>query len=177
MAFETLDSQTVFRGRVFDVHRDKVRYPDGREVLLDVVAHHGAVTLIPINDEGEILFIRQYRHPAGRELLELPAGVVEEDEPPEAAAGREIREETGMGAHELEPLGEFFLAPGYSTEYMHVFLARNLYPAPLEADEDELLSLEKIPLNRALQMAEEGQFQDAKTLAALLLLRPHVQHR
>ena len=175
MPFETVGSKTIFQGRVFDIRQEQVRMPDGRVINVDVVAHHGAVTLLPVDEEGQIWFIRQYRHPAGKELLELPAGVMESGEPEAESAGRELREETGMAAASLEKLGEFYLAPGYSTEYMHVFLATDLKPDPLEQDEDELLTLEKVPVREALAMAERGEIQDAKTLAALLLARPHLE--
>ena len=171
MAFEVLEREEVYHGRVFDVHKELVRMPDGRPVQIDVVFHHGAVTLVPLDDQGNILFVRQYRHPAGREILELPAGVVEPGEEAEAAAGREIREETGMAAAGLQHLGSFFLAPGYSTERMDVFLSTGLYPDPLQADDDEDLQVEKIPARRALQLAEGGAIEDAKTLAALFLAR------
>lgn len=171
MAFEVISSETVFKGRVFDVRQDQVSLPDGRTARLDVVAHAGAVTLVPLDDAGQIWFIRQYRHPAGRVLLELPAGVMEAGEAPEVTAGREVREEIGMAAAKLELLGEFFLAPGYSTEYMYVYLATGLREDPLQADEDELIEIEKIPAARALEMAAQGEIQDAKSLAALLLAR------
>lgn len=175
MTFETLHSETVYRGRVFDVHRDQVRLPNGQSVPFDVVVHQGAVTLVPLDADGSLWFIRQYRYPVGVDLLELPAGVMESGEDPQISAERELREEIGMAARQMQKLGEFFLAPGYSTEYMHVFLATDLAHAPLPADEDEFLSIERIPVMEALRMAENGQIQDAKTLAALLLLRPHLQ--
>lgn len=174
MVFETVKSETVYQGRVFDVRREQLRLPDGRMAQIDVVAHHGAVTLLPIDEEGQIWFVSQYRHPAGRILLELPAGVMEAGEDPVVTARREIREEIGMAAGKLQKLGSFFLAPGYSTEYMHVFLATGLQPDPLQADDDELLNIEKMPVELALRQAETSQIQDAKTLAALLLARPHL---
>ena len=172
MAFETVTSEVVYQGRVFDVRRDQVRMPSGRLAYLDVVAHRGAVTIIPVDEQGQIWFIRQYRHPALSTLLELPAGVKEPGEAPETSALREIREEIGMAARQIQKVGEFFLAPGYSTEYMHVYLARDLVPDRLEGDEDEYLSVERVPCEHAYQLAESGAIQDAKSLAALLLVRP-----
>jgi 8-oxo-dGTP pyrophosphatase MutT (NUDIX family) len=125
--------------------------------------------------EGNLLFVRQYRHAAGMDLLELPAGTRDGDEPFEECAAREIREETGMEAGMLTHVGSFYLAPGYSTEYMGVFLATDLKLNPLEADDDEFLSVEKMPVKEALQMAERGEMPDAKTLAALLLARPYLE--
>jgi len=177
MAFETTQSEAVFHGKVFDVRKDRVRMPDGKLVDLDIVEHNRSVSMVPLDERGRIWFVRQYRHPAGRELLELPAGVIEEDEPPIESAQREIREEIGMAAGSLEEIGRFYLAPGYSTEYMYVYLATKLSAAPLEQDEDEFITLEKIPLEEAMQMAAEGEFEDAKTLAALLLTRRYLQKR
>ena len=171
MTFETIDSETVFKGKVFNVRRDRLSLPNGEQTDIDVVEHSGAVTLLPIDDQGKVWLVRQYRHPAKSELLELPAGVINKDETPEACARREIREEIGMSARELLKLGEFFMAPGYSSEYMYVFLATGLNPDPLQADEDEFLSVEKIPLDQLYQMAEQGEIRDSKTLAVLFLAR------
>jgi ADP-ribose pyrophosphatase len=172
MPYETIQSETVFSGRVFNVRQDQVRLPDGRLVRLDIVEHNGAVTVVPVDAEGQIWFVRQYRHPAEATLLELPAGVMEDTEGPEASALRELREEIGMTADKLQKIGEFFLAPGYSTEYMHVYLATALRPAPLPRDEDELIEIEKIPIQRAYTLLREGVFRDSKTLATLLLAQP-----
>ena len=172
--FERLHSELVYHGRVLDVCRDQVRLPDGKQIHLDVVVHRPAVTILPLDGQGQIWFIRQYRYPAAKELLELPAGVLEEDEEPALGAQREMREETGMAAGRLVKIGEFFLAPGYSTEYMYVFLATDLRSDPLQQDADEYLSIEKIPFDQVNEMVEAGQLQDAKSLAALLVARPYL---
>jgi len=174
MNFETVRSETVFQGKVFDLRQDEVRLPDGKTMALDIIAHRGAVTIIPLDDQGQIWFIRQYRHAAGKELLELPAGAQEEDEAPEISAQREIREEIGMAARELRELGGFYLAPGYSTEFLRIYLARDLYEAPLDPDEEEMIEIEKLPVGQAYDLAESGQVSDAKTLASLLLARPYL---
>jgi ADP-ribose pyrophosphatase len=174
MPFETIHTETIFSGRVFKVRIDQVRLPDGRQVRLDIVEHRGAVTLVPVDADGQIWFVRQYRHPAGELLLELPAGVMEESEGPEASALRELQEEIGMAAGSLQKIGEFFLAPGYSTEYMYVYLATGLRPDPLPRDEDELIEIEKIPIQRAYELIKEGVFRDSKTLATLLLAQPYL---
>jgi len=174
MPFELLGSEHLFKGRVFTIRRDIVRTPDGRETKMDIVEHHGSVILLPIDEGGNLLFVRQYRHAAAQDLLELPAGTLEVGEPPEECAAREIREETGFAAGELEEIGRFYLAPGYSTEFMVVFLATRLTHSPLQADADEFLQLEKIPVHLALEMAERGEVPDAKSLAALFLARPHL---
>lgn len=167
--FRLLKSEVLFQGRAFSIRRDVLLTPDGRETRFDIVEHHGSVILIPLDDEGNILFVRQYRHAVRGDLLELPAGSLDEGEAPEMCAARELREETGYAAQVLEKVGEFYLAPGYSTEKMTVFIARQLYAAPLEADADEFLDLVRLPLNEALRAAEAGNIPDAKSLAALYL--------
>lgn len=171
MSFELIHSETLMKGHAFTIRRDTMKTPDGRETKFDIVEHGGSVIIIPVDDDGNLLFVRQYRHAAGMDLLELPAGTRDGDEPFDQCAAREVREETGMEAGTLTYVGSFYLAPGYSTEYMGVFLATDLKPNPLEADADEFLSVEKIPVKQALQMAEHGDMPDAKTLAALLMAK------
>ncbi len=174
MPYQIIESEVVFQGRVFDVRMDRLSLPNGARARIDLVVHKAAVTLLPVDASGNIWFIRQYRHPAGKVLLELPAGVLEEAELPEDGAGRELREETGMAAEKLRRLGQFYLAPGYSTEILHIFLAEQLYYSPLEADVDEVIEVEKIPVKVAYQMAESGEIEDAKSLGTLLLARPYL---
>jgi ADP-ribose pyrophosphatase len=171
MNVETLSSETVFTGRVFGVRRDRVVLPNGRQHTFDIVTHAGAVTIVPLDEQGRVWFIRQYRHPAGEVMLELPAGVIENGENPAASALRELREEIGQTAAELSLLGTFFLAPGYSTELMHVYLARQLSPAPLPGDADEQIEVAPTPLDEVDGLVWRGAVRDAKSLAALLLLR------
>jgi ADP-ribose pyrophosphatase len=175
MPFELIKSETLLQGRTFKVRRDHLKTPDNRETKLEIVEHGGSVVLLPLDDEQNVLFVWQYRHAAGRDLLELPAGTRHDQEPFEECAAREIREETGMEAGRLEKLGEFYLVPGYSTEYMAVFLATQLSENPLQADEDEFLQVEKIPWKKAMEMAADGKIQDAKSLAALFLARSYLE--
>jgi ADP-ribose pyrophosphatase len=175
MAFELLESDIVYQGRAFTIRRDTLRLPDGRETRLDIVEHIGSVIILPLEADGHLLFVRQYRHAAGLDLLELPAGTLDEGEVPEECAKRELREETGMAAGKLESLGGFYLAPGYSTEYMHVYLATDLHDDPLEADADEFLTVERIPVAEVLTLCENGEIPDAKSLAAFLLARKYLE--
>jgi ADP-ribose pyrophosphatase len=177
MPFETLNKETVYRGKAFDVRRDQVRLPNGQVAFLDIVEHPGAVTLIPIDSQDRILFVRQYRHAAGLDLLELPAGTLEEGEEPEVCAHREVREETGMSAGKMRKIGGFLLAPGYSTEYLTIYLATDLYPDPLQGDDDEFISVENIPLKKVPELISQGVIQDAKSLAAWLLAQPFLERR
>ena len=173
--FELLNSETLLQGRAFKIRRDLLKTPDGRETKFDIIEHGGSVVIIPVDAEGNLLFVRQYRHAAGSDLLELPAGTRDGDEPFEECAAREIREETGMEAGSLQKVGEFYLAPGYSTEFMAVFIATDLKHNPLEADDDEFLSVEKIPVKKAFELAMQGEVPDAKSLAALLMARSFLE--
>ncbi len=175
MTFTTLGQEAIYQGHAFNVRRDKVRLPNQRTMHVDVIEHAGAVTILPVDGEGRILFVRQYRHAVGRELLELPAGTLKEGELPEACALREIREETGFAAGKMVKLGEFFLAPGYSTEYMVVYLASGLSHDPLPQDKDEFITLQAVPIDQAFSMAVSGELMDGKSLAALLLAHPYLQ--
>jgi ADP-ribose pyrophosphatase len=175
MPFELLHSDTLLKGRAFAIRRDTMRTPDGRETKFDIIEHGGSVVIVPVDADGNILFVRQYRHATGRDLLELPAGTLDEGEDPDVCAAREIREETGFAAAALERLGQFYLAPGYSTEFMVVYLARDLRHDPLEADADEFISVERVPVDRAMDMARRGEVPDAKSLAALFLASPHLR--
>ena len=175
MPFELIKSETLLQGRAFKVKRDTLKTPHGDETKLEIIEHGGSVVLVPVDDDGNLLLVRQYRHAAKQDLLELPAGTRNGEEPFEACAAREIREETGMEAGNLQKVGDFYLAPGYSTEFMAVFLATELRHNPLEADFDEFLQVEKIPVKKAIELFQSGKMLDAKSLAAWLLAMPHLE--
>jgi ADP-ribose pyrophosphatase len=163
------------KGRAFSIRRDHLKTPDGGETKLEIIEHGGSVVIIPVDENGNVLLVRQYRHATGKDLLELPAGTLDEGEDSEICAAREIREETGMAAGVLTKLGEFYLAPGYSDEFMIVYLATELSDSPLDADDDEFLSVEAVPIAEAIRMAESGELPDAKSLAALFLAKPSLE--
>jgi ADP-ribose pyrophosphatase len=173
---EVLSSEVVYEGRAFHVRRDRVRFPNGHATDLDIVDHPGAVTLVPFDGADGIWMVRQYRHPAGQVLLELPAGTLEPGEDPRVCAARECREEIGMAPGRLVPLGECFLAPGYSTEYMYFYLALDLTSAPLTGDLDEDLRVERILLRSLPERIASGELRDAKSLAALYLASDHLSN-
>ncbi len=175
MDFKQVHQEVIYSGRVFDLARVRYRLPDGREHTYDLVSHHGAVTILPVDDEGNIFFVRQFRIGAQENLLELPAGVLEEGEAPEASARREVQEEIGMSAVQLTRLGEFFMVPGYSTEKLVAYLATGLSASSLSQDEDEFLEPQSIPAREVYAMAHRGEIRDGKTLATLLLAQPHLQ--
>lgn len=175
MPFEFIRSETILEGRAFKIRRDVLKTPDGRETKLEIIDHGGSVVIVPVDQEGNVLFVRQYRHATGQDLLELPAGTRDGDEPHEECAAREVREETGMEASQLKRVGEFYLAPGYSSEFMVVFLAMGLKDNPLQADDDEFLQLEKVPVKEVTAMFERGEVPDAKSIAAWFLAKPYLE--
>ena len=177
MTHRLLYREKQYSGPVFDVAKVYLQLPNGRERAYDLVEHDDSVTIIPVDANGQIYFVTQYRVGSDGLLLELPAGVLEHGEDPPVSAEREIREEIGMGAESLRELGGFYLAPGYTDEYMTVYLATGLHPSPLEPDEDEFLNLVTMPVEEAYQKALAGEIQDGKTLAALLLAMPLIRSK
>jgi ADP-ribose pyrophosphatase len=177
MTHQTLHREKQYTGPVFDIAKVFVRLPDGRERSYDLVEHGDSVTIVPVDANGQIYFVTQHRVGSEGLLLELPAGVLEEGEDPLVSARREIREEIGMDADQIIHLGGFFLAAGYSDEYMNIFLATGLYPSPLEPDEDEFLNMVTMSVETVYQTALAGEFQDCKTLAALLLAMPYIKNK
>ena len=172
-----LSRKTLMELRPFDVERVHFRLPDGRERDYDLVQHVDAVTILPVDALGQVYMVRQYRIGAEQELLELPAGVMDAGEEPEVSARRELREEIGKDCGELIRLGGFYMAAGYSSEYMHVFLALDLKDSPLEQDKDEFLTTVTAPIAEVLEMAQDGRLADGKSLSALLLARKELEAR
>ena len=167
-------SEVLLRSRVFDVVRDAVRFPDGHEAERVVVRHPGAVALVALDGEGRWLLVRQYRHPAGRALLEIPAGTLEPGETPRETAARELREETGFAAGSLERLGGTWMTPGFCSEYIHFFLATSLRLDPLPQDDDEQISAPvAMTIDQLLSAVDEGAVEDAKTVVAMTLWQCH----
>ena len=174
MAHQILNRKTVFSTHAFKIEKLHVRLPNKSERDYDLVSHNDSVTIVPLDNEGNIWFVSQYRMGCECEMLELPAGVMNDGEDPETCAAREIREETGFAAGKLTYLGSAYLAPGYASENNHIFLAENLTSSPLDMDEDEFISAKKFSVKEAYEMAENGEIRDSKSLAALLLARKYI---
>jgi ADP-ribose pyrophosphatase len=170
-----LNREQILEGHAFNIQKVLLRLPNGKERNYDLVDHANAVTILPLDEEGMVHFVRQYRVGAEKELLELPAGVIDPGEDPVTTAHRELREEIGMDAENMISLGGFYIAAGYSTEYMHVFLATALSKAPLEQDEDEFLSIEKISFAEAIVMVRNGMIEDGKSISAFHLAFSYFQ--
>jgi ADP-ribose pyrophosphatase len=170
---EFLDSKPVFEGRVFNVTIDTVREGD-RTYIREVVHHPGSAVILPAFDDGTIALVRQYRHPALRYLLELPAGTLNDKERPEEGAARELEEELGLVAGRMERLSEFFVSPGFCQEKMWLYLATDLTATAQRLEEDEILEVIRLPIGRALQMITDGEIEDAKTIIGLMLAAPRL---
>jgi ADP-ribose pyrophosphatase len=166
---KVIDSQRVYEGRVVNLRVDTVRLPNGRTSRREVVEHRGAVAIVPLLDDDTVLMIKQFRLAVNEVLLEVPAGTLEPHEPPEVCAARELEEETGYRAGELRPLFSQYLAPGYSQEILHVFLAGKLQKTAQRVEDDETVEVVPIPLHRAVELVLQGEIRDAKTIAALLV--------
>lgn len=170
---QIINSQKVFSGRVFNVTVDTVREGE-LTYQREVVHHHGSAVILPVFDDGTVALVRQYRHPAVRYLLEAPAGTLDEGERPENGAARELQEELGLVAGRMEKLSEFFVSPGFCEEKMWVFLATELTEGKQNLEEDEVLEVERLSMDEALEMITSNEIQDAKTIIALMLAAPRV---
>jgi ADP-ribose pyrophosphatase len=166
-----LDSQKQFTGRVFEVMRDQVVEPNGRTAIRDVVRHLPAVVVFPRLSKDEMLLIRQYRYAVDEYLWELPAGTVEPGEEIQDAGRRELEEEAGYRAESLSTLASFYSAPGFTDERMHVLLASSLTKTQARPDEDEQIEVHTISFEKAYAMLFGGVIIDAKSIAAMLLVR------
>ena len=168
-----LDSETVFRGRIFYVTVDTVQ--EGEVTYKREVVHHrGSAVILPVFSDYTVALVKQYRHPAVRYLLEAPAGTLEEGEIPEDGAARELEEELGVVAGKLEQLTEFFVSPGFCEEKMWLFLATELSETRQRLEDDEILEIVRVPFSEALEMITDGEIQDAKTIIGLMLAAPRV---
>lgn len=165
---ERLGSREIYRGRTFNVDIDKVRLPNGKEVELELVHHRGAAAVVPVLDDGTVLLVRQYRYATGGWLLEIPAGKLDNGESPETCAGREAEEEVGYRPSKLEPLGWIWSTPGFADEKIWLFLATGLELTKQGLEEDEVLHIERMPLQEAVEQSLSGEIHDAKSAVALL---------
>jgi ADP-ribose pyrophosphatase len=165
---QTIASDRVFEGRVFDVRVDRVRYADGAEHRLDIVEHPGSVVILATPSADELVLVRQYRHPARRMLWELPAGTAEPGEDPAAGAARELAEETGYRAGRIRAIGSLFMTPGFCDEVMHFFQAQELQAGPQSLDEDERIEVLTVTREAAWRLVASGEIADVKTVLALL---------
>lgn len=164
---KTISSEEVFKGRIIRLRVDRVRLPDARESTREIVDHPGAVAIIALDENDQIIMVRQYRKAAEQVMLEIPAGTLEAGEEPLACAQRELREETGLTADHWERLFAYYSAPGFCSEILHVFLASGLHSGQGQPDEDEFVETVRLPLSEAYQMIFSGRIQDGKSIIGL----------
>jgi ADP-ribose pyrophosphatase len=164
----TLHSEEIYSGRVVKLSVLDVRLPDGKEARRELITHPGAVAIVALDAAQNVLLVRQYRVAAGKILREIPAGTLNPDETPLDCAIRELQEETGFRAAHFEPLGGIYAAPGYTTEFIHLFYATELSESRLPHDDDEFIEVDRVPLADALSMIDNSEIPDGKSVAGLL---------
>ncbi len=163
-----LTSKTIYEGKILELHADTVELENGSEALREMVIHHGGVGILPVDEAGNLLLVRQFRYPTGGELLEIPAGKMEKGEDPRQCGLRELEEEVGCRAAVFESMGAMWPTPAYDTELDHLFYAEQLSPAKQHLDEDEFLDVVRLPLQKATEMVLNNEIPDAKTQLAIL---------
>jgi ADP-ribose pyrophosphatase len=173
MIEKTLSSHVVYQGPVFTVRQDVVAGRSG-SAIRDIVVHAPAVTVLPVASRDAIYMIHQYRKAVESVLIEAPAGCIEPNESPLDAAHRELKEETGIVAKQMIPVGEMYMAPGFCNEYMTIFLAMDLTMGAAEHEPDESMTLHRYTWDDLMNKVAEGQIKDAKTILALQYLRPYI---
>lgn len=168
MKEEILSTETIFDGRIVHLKVHTVRLPDGNKSKREIIYHQGAVAIVAVDNQQQVLLVKQFRLGIGDVTYEIPAGLLEPDEDPLNAISRELREETGYRPLNIEAMGGVYVAPGYTTEYIHLFYADSYEYAPLEQDEDEFVEAIRIPLYNALTMIDEGLIVEGKSVVGLL---------
>ena len=164
-----IDSEEKYNGRLLHVFSDSVELPDGSRSYREYLRHYGAVCVVPLTDEGNVIMEYQYRYPVSRVILEIPAGKLDsESEDPESAAKRELLEETGFTADEWINIGEYMPAPAYSNEHVTMFIARGLHKGDRHLDDGEFLDVVEIPMDDMIKMIIDGSIEDGKTQSAIL---------
>ncbi len=173
---ETLSRKVVFQGRAVSLRVDTVRTPSGREATREIIEHADCIAVIALDGDENVLLVKQFRKPVERELLEIPAGGIDEGESPEDAVRREMREETGYLPQTVERLGGFYSAPGYATEYLYLYLATDLTPSQLFAEDTEGISVVRVSLDQIPELISSGEICDAKSIAGLLAFLEYHKH-
>jgi 8-oxo-dGTP pyrophosphatase MutT (NUDIX family) len=167
--------RTVYRGKVLKLNIEQVELPNGKVAELEVAHHPGGAVVVAVNDDGCICLLRQFRHAAGGWITELPAGKIDNREPPQECAMRELAEEAGVEARRWDSLGRFFSSPGVFTEVIHVFLARGLAPCEASHEQHEVIETRWVPLEEAVSQAADGRLHDAKSIIGLVWAQTRLQ--
>ena len=169
MKFRVEAEREIHRARIIRLVARDLVLPNGRQTTFTIVEHPGAVAIVPVHSNGDIVLLRQFRPTIGEEIYEIPAGTIEKGEAPLATAKREIIEETGFKAKQWTKIAGFYTAPGFCTEFMHVYVARGLSPATADGDADEILKPVRMTIDAALKLIKSRKIRDAKTIAGLLI--------
>ena len=167
-AEKTLSSEVIFEGRILNVRVDTVRTADGRRSTREIVEHADCIAVVAVDADDNVLLVRQYRRAVGKELLEIPAGGIDDGEDAEAAVIREMQEETGFRPQRVERLGGFYSTPGFCTEYLHLYLAAGLTPGRLYAEDTRGIEVVRVPVAQVPDLVASGKIEDSKTIAGLL---------
>lgn len=165
---KTLSSEQKFDGKIVKLYVDQIELEDGKQSFREVIKHPGGVCVLPLDDEGNVLFVKQYRYPHHKILLEIPAGKLEYGENHSECGLRELKEETGCTCDSYEYLGSLIPTPAYCGEVIHMYLARGLHYGEQKLDAGEFLDITKIPLDKAVEMVMNNEIEDSKTQIALL---------
>jgi ADP-ribose pyrophosphatase len=174
--YETrLESQRIYDGKIINLRLDTVRLPNEKEAKREVVEHPGAVAIVAVNEQQEIIMIKQYRYPIDEVIWEVPAGKLEKGENPDDSAARELEEETGYQAKVIKRIARFYTTPGFTDEVMYLYLAQGLTLNEQNLDEDEFLTVEKMPLTKAVELIFQGEIVDNKTIVAILMAKELVK--
>ncbi len=172
-----LSSEEIFDGVAIHLFRDEILLPNGNKGVREVIRHPGAVCVIPITDEGEVIFVNQFRYALDRVTLEVPAGKMEKGEDPMEAALRELSEETGVTADKIEPLDALYTSPALIDEIIYMYIATGLSQGEQHLDEDEFVNAVKIPLDKAIDMVMNGKIMDAKTQLIVLKAAKYLESK
>lgn len=169
MTEETLSSRVIYEGRILKLRVDSIKTADGRKSTREIVEHDDCIAVIAVDADDNVLLVQQYRRAPDKELLEIPAGGIAESEDPETAVIREMQEETGLRPQRVKRIGGFYSSPGFCDEYLYLYLAENLTPAPLSAEDTAGIKVVRVPVTEITDLLTSGKIEDGKSVAGLLL--------
>lgn len=166
---KTMKSDKVYEGKILNLKVDTVEMPDKKYSKREIIEHSGAVAMVTVTNDGEMVLVKQYRKAVEDFLLEIPAGKLEVNEEPRETAIRELKEETGLESDKLTYISEFYPSPGYSSERIHLFLAQDLREVPYEPEPGEFLEIVKLPIDKLVRMVQLGEIMDSKTIIGIYI--------
>lgn len=174
MSYEVKSREIIYKGKVFNLEKDIITLPDGRETVRETIRHGGAAAMIPVDKDGKIIFVKQYRHSARKEVLEIPAGTIENGENPYDCAIREIQEETSYKAGKMTFLLKMYSAIGFCSEVIHIYLAEDLEKGEYNMDDDEFITNERYTLEESIELIHNGVICDSKTITAIFAYKDYL---